>query len=317
MNAQILGNLCKRLGVLAALSLALGAHADDQVPVASHTAVGPVQLEGTLAKAAASGTIAIAYRDASLPFSFLDAHGKPVGYSIDLCHELVKAAEAKVGRELAVRWVPVTSDSRIEAITSGKADLECGSTTSNLERQKVVAFSPIMFISGTKLMVHSGSPVRTYRDLGGRKVVVTAGTTNDKALRNLLAKNGIAATIMTARDHAQAFAMLATGQADAMANDDVLLYGFMAREQAQGRGGLTVVGDYLSYDPYGVMFRKQDAQLAALVNNTFRKLAEEGDMQRLYRRWFLRRLPESVSMNLPMSAQLESTIEALKVAPQQ
>jgi glutamate/aspartate transport system substrate-binding protein len=197
----------------------------------------------------------------------------------------------------------------MDAIASGRADLECGSTTSNLERAKRVAFSPTIFVSGTKLLVKRGSPVRSFRDLAGKKVAVTAGTTNEKTLRELAAKFKIDMALNVAADHAASFALLQSGAVDAFATDDVLLYGLVAQNNA--RDEYVVVGDFLSYDPYGVMFRKGDAPLAALVNETFRELAEEREIERRYTRWFLKKLPSGVSLDLPMSPQLEQVVQML------
>ena len=275
----------------------------------------PAELTGTLAKVRASGTITIGHRESSVPFSYLSARGEPIGYSIDLCRLLVEAIGEEVGRTIAIRWQPVTSESRIAAVTSGQIDLECGSTTNNLERQKLVSFSPTIFVSGTKLLVKKGSPIRSFRDLAGKKVAVTAGTTNEKTLRELAAKFKIDMALTVAADHAASFALLASGAVDAFATDDVLLYGLVAHNKAQGE--YLVVGDFLSYDPYGVMFRKGDAPLAALVNQTFRLLAEEREIERRYTRWFLRKLPSGVSLDLPMSPQLEAVVQMLAAAPRE
>ena len=278
---------------------------------AAHVAAqgDPAQLTGTLAKVRASGTITIGHREASIPFSYLSARGEPIGYSIDLCKLLVEAIGDELGRTPTIRWQPVTSESRIAAVTSGQVDIECGSTTNNVERQKVVSFSPTIFVSGTKLLVKQGSPIRSYRDLAGKKVAVTAGTTNEKTLRELAAKFKIDMVLSVAADHAASFALLASGAVDAFATDDVLLYGLVAQNKVQG--DYLVVGDFLSYDPYGVMFRKGDAPFAALVNQTFRLLAEEREIERRYTRWFLKKLPSGVSLDLPMSPQLEAVLQML------
>lgn len=271
-----------------------------------------IQLNGTLAKVRASGTIALAHRESSVPFSYLNARKEPIGYSVELCKALVDAIADAVNRTLTITWVPVTSASRFDAIVSGQADLECGSTTSNLERQQRVAFSPIVFVSGTKLMVKAGSPVRSFRDLAGRKVAVTAGTTNEKTLRDLVQKFRLDTQIVVQPDHAASFAQVASGAVDAFATDDVLLYGLIADQAAQG-GKYQVVGEFLSYDPYGIMFRKDDPQLARVVQESFQRLAEDGEIERQYTRWFLRRLPSGTSINLPMSPQLEAILETMAV----
>jgi len=291
-----------------ALALASGA-AGAQVDLPA-----PEQFTGTLQKARASGAVTIAYRESSIPFSYLSTRGEPIGYSIELCRKLVEAIGDAVGRELAIKWLPVTSESRIDAIVSGRADLECGSTTNNLERQKLVGFSPTIFVSGTKLMVKSGSPIKSFRDLAGKTVAVTAGTTNEKTMRELAVKFKLDYRLLVLRDHAESFAQVAGGKADAFATDDVLLYGLIAQNKAQGK--FQVVGEFLSYDPYGIMYRKGDLQVGRLINTTFHDLAEDGEVGRQYKRWFLQRLPSGSSIDLPMSPQLEALIRAMAAKPE-
>ena len=280
------------------------------LPAAAQNEPPPAQLSGTLQKVRETGAIALGHRESSIPFSYRSARGEPIGYSIDLCKLLVEAIGEAVDREIAIKWVPVTSASRIDDVVSGKVDLECGSTTGNLERQKRVAFSPTMFVSGTKLLVKKGSAIKSFRDLGGKRVVVTAGTTNEQTMRALAARFKIDMVISVAPDHAASFALLAAGQADAFATDDVLLYGLLAQHKAQA--DYVVTGDFLSYDPYGIMFRKGDAELARLVNDTFHRLAEDREIERRYERWFTQRLPSGVNLNLPMSPQLETLIQTMQ-----
>ncbi|MBS0451176.1 MAG: amino acid ABC transporter substrate-binding protein [Proteobacteria bacterium] len=271
------------------------------------------QLSGTLAKVRASGSIALGFRESSVPFSFLSPRKEPIGYSVELCKALVGSIEDAVNKSLAIRWVPVTAASRIDAVESGQIDLECGSTTNNLERQKRVAFSPTIFVSGTRLMVKKGSPVRSFRDLAGKKVAVTAGTTNEKALRDLDARFKLGMNIVVSQEHSQSFELVARGEADAFATDDVLLYGLIAQRNA--KADYVVLGDELSYDPYGIVYRKNDPQLAKVVKDALQILAEDGEIERQYKRWFLRKLPTGESIDLPMSAQLASIIEAMAVKP--
>jgi glutamate/aspartate transport system substrate-binding protein len=278
----------------------------------------PVELAGTLAKVRAAGAVTLAYRESSVPFSYVSKRGEPIGYSIELCKKLAEALGEAIGRELALRWLPVTSETRLGAIVSGSADLECGSTTNNLERQQQVAFSPIIFVAGTKLLVKRGSPIRSYRNLGGKTVVVTAGTTNEGAMQEIARRFKIDLRLITSKDHAQSYAELAAGKADAFATDDVLLYGLLAQNRTQKE--FQVVGEFLSYDPYGIVFRKGDAQLAELVKRAFHDLAEDGEIERQYKRWFLQRLPDSgnpgQSLDLPMSPQLETLIRAMAARPE-
>ena len=206
----------------------------------------------------------------------------------------------------------MTAESRIAAVASGQLALECGSATNNTERQKQVGFSPTMFVSGTKLLMQKGSSIKSFRDLAGRKVALTAGTTNEKTMRELAAKLRIEMALVVAADHATSYGLLSIGQVDAFALDDALLYGRLA--QNKSFGDFIVTGDFLSYDsydPYGIMFRKGDAALAKLVNDTFHQLAEDREIERRYNRWFLRKLPSGVSLDLPMSAQLETIVQAM------
>ena len=288
----------------------VGAQEDTKLSRPVPDSFAPAALTGTLSKVRESGTIALGYRESSVPFSWLNARKEPIGYSIELCKALVSAIGDAVNRTLTIQWVPVTPENRIDAVVGGRVDLECGSTTSNVERQKRVAFSPIIFVAGTKVMVKKGSPIGSFRDLAGRRVAVTAGTTNEKALRDLDRKFRLGIQLQVVPDHAQGFAQVADGQADAFATDDVLLYGLIA-EHAGERGEYRVVGDYLSYDPYGIMFRKDDPQLAQVVKDTFQELAADGEIDRQYKRWFLRRLPSGTSLNLPMSAQLAAIIQTM------
>ena len=295
MNAAILKFAAAGLMALAALQ------------AGAQTA--PAQLTGTLAKVRETGSITIGHRESSIPFSYLSARGEPIGYSIDLCKLLVDAISEEVGRTIAIKWYPVTSDSRIPAVVGGQVDLECGSTTNNLERQKQVSFSPTMFVSGTKLLVKKGSSIKSFRDLAGKKVVVTSGTTNEKTMRELAVKFKIDMILSVAGDHAASFAQLQAGQVDAFATDDVLIYGLLAQNKAQA--DYVVTGDFLSYDPYGIMYRKGDTQLSQLINDTFHNLAEDREIERRYTRWFLRKLPSGVSLDLPMSPQLETIVQTM------
>jgi glutamate/aspartate transport system substrate-binding protein len=248
-----------------------------------------------------------------VPFSYLSARGEPIGYSIELCKAIVEAMSDAVHKTLSIKWLAVNPATRIDAVANGLVDLECGSTTSNLERQKRVGFSPTMFVSGTKLLVKNGSPIKSFRDLAGQTVAVTGGTTNEKTMRDLSARFKLGLNLVVSPDHAESFALVKTGKAAAFATDDVLLYGLIAQDKAanNGRSDYQVVGEFLSYDPYGVMFRKGDAQLATVIHDTFVTLAQDGEIERQYKRWFLRKLPAGTSIDLPMSPQLETIIQSL------
>jgi glutamate/aspartate transport system substrate-binding protein len=273
-------------------------------------AIGVEQLSGTLKKIEATKTVTIGFRDASVPFSYLGPGRKPIGYSIDLCLAIVDEVKSELGRDdIQVKYLPVNPQTRIPMVVDGSVDLECGSTTNNTERQKQVAFSPIFFVSGTKLLVKRGSKFKTYRDLRGHSVAITEGTTNEAAIKAINAREGLDIKTVLFRDHDQSFAALAAGKVDAWAGDDALLYA-QAAESANPRD-FYVLSDYLSYDPYGIMFRRNDPAFAAVVKRTFEKLAESRELARLYEQWFLRKLPSGRTIGIQMSPQLESIFEAL------
>lgn len=274
------------------------------------------ELTGTLKKVNASGVVTLGYRESSLPFSYIARGAKqPMGYAIDLCRELVDDMSKFIGRPLEIKFQLVTSASRFEAVSSGAVDLECGSTTANLERRKSVDFSPVTFVSATKLMVKAGSPLKSYRDLGGKKVVVTDGTTNEAAVRAIADRLKMDVTIVRAGDHADSFRMLSSGEVDAFATDDVLLYGLRAAAGDQGKDYL-VLPSALSYEPYGIMFRKDDPQLAEVVKTSFARLAETREGIWIYDRWFRQRLPTGERVNIPMSEELTRIWEMLGLPPE-
>ena len=262
------------------------------------------ELTGTLKKVKDSKTVTLGYRASSIPFSYLNKAGDPIGYSIDLCNEVVKEiANELEGVEIGVGYKLVRAETRIAAVRSGEIDLECGSTTANFERKKEVAFSPIFFIAGTKLLVPRSSTISSYRDLRDKTVVVTAGTTNEAAVRAISDKQHLGIKILLGKDHDESFAMLKEGKADAFATDDVLLYGLLATTKTANQ--YHVVGEYLSYDPYGLMYRKDDPDFAAVVDRTFSRLAQSRELVQLYNKWFQQRLPTGETLDLPMSPQLE------------
>ena len=271
-------------------------------------------LSPTLASIKSTHVARLGYRESSPPFSFLDQANRPIGYSLELCEAVVDEIGVEVDdADLKIEYVKVTSDDRIPAVMQNKIDLECGSTTANAERAKQVAFSPLMFVAGTKLMVPKASSVSAVGDLKGKTVVVTKGTTNEQAMHNADKKFSLGLNIVTAADHEQSYQMLVDGKADAFATDDILLYGLIARHKSQDK--FRVTADYLSYDPYGIMFRKGEPQLAAVVERTFRKLGSNHDLIPLYEKWFVRRLPTGERLNVAISPQLEEAFKSMDDSP--
>nr|WP_294508609.1 amino acid ABC transporter substrate-binding protein [uncultured Rhodopila sp.] len=264
---------------------------------------------GTLARIQATGTITLGVRDSALPFSYRLADGSPAGYAVDLCKALTDDVSAALNRQpIRIAYKTVTAEDRIDKVASGDVDIECGSTTRNKQRLERVAFSPVFFIAGTKLLVSRESPILSYKDLRGKTVVVTSGTTNETAMHVLVERLVVHTTIVTAPNHTESFAMLRAGQADAFATDDVLLAGLAATYDGQD---YHVVGDYLSYEPYGLMYRKDEPAFAAVVEHGFRRLAEAGRLADMYNRWLVRRLPTGEKLNIPMSAELAELFREL------
>jgi ABC-type amino acid transport substrate-binding protein len=271
---------------------------------------GVTLLAGTLKKIKAAGAITIGYREASVPFSYLNAAHQPIGYSIDLCMEIAEDVRGDLGDDtIQVKYVTVNTQNRIPRVVDGSVDLECGQTTNNAERQKAVAFSPIIFVSGTKLLVKRASNLKSYRDLKGRRVAVTAASTNEAAIQALNDKQGLNITTVVVQDNAQAFEAVDTGKADAWAGDDAVLFATVV--EAKNPRDFSVLDDFLSYDPYGIMYRKNDPELDALVNRTFKRLAETRELARIYEQWFLRKLPSGRTLGITMSRQLASIFESM------
>ena len=271
---------------------------------------GSEGLSPTLANIKKTHAVRLGYRESSPPFSFLDQANRPIGYSLELCEAIVDEIGVEVDdANLRIEYVKVTSDDRIPAVVQNKIDLECGSTTANAERSKQVAFSPLIFVAGTKLMVPKASTISAPKDLQGKTVVVTKGTTNEQAMHAVDKKFAIGLNIVTSADHEQSYQMLVDQKADAFATDDILLYGLIARHKAQDK--FRVTGEYLSYDPYGIMFRKGEPQLAAVVERSFRKLGSNRDLIPLYNKWFVSRLPTGEKLNVAISPQLEEAFKVL------
>ena len=272
-------------------------------------------LTGVLARIRQTGTVRLGYREHALPFSFAGPGHTPYGYSIDLCLAIVEEiAGATGGHPLRIEYRPVTPGNRIDRVANGDVDLECGATTNTAERRLRVAFSPLTFIAGTRLAVPRSSSLRTRRDLEGRKVAVARGTTNESVIREIIGRTGMRTTVVTAEDIAEAFGLVAAGQADAVASDDVLLLGYLAETGQRRRYDL--VGELLSYEPYGIMFARDDAALAAAVSATFQRLAESRELRWIYLRWFERQLPSGIRFGLPMSPQLRRAFEMIGLPPE-
>jgi glutamate/aspartate transport system substrate-binding protein len=278
--------------------------------VASPAAVAE-EPTGTLEKIRSTGTITIGHRESSIPFSYYDNNGKVVGYAMDLCYLAVDAVKAKLGLQtLDVKLVPVTPSGRIQSVLSGTIDLECGTTTNNLERQKVVTFSTSYFVAANRFMARATANLRTLDDLKGKTVVSTIGSTNLKQLSELNTQRQLGLTILAAKDNGEAFRMLESDRAAAFVMDDILLYSRVANSAMPG--DYLVSKEALSVEPYGIMLRRDDPAFKKVVDDALSAVYRSGEIQRIYAKWFLAPIPpNNVNLNVPMSAPLKLSVEHL------
>lgn len=286
----------------AGLSVVLGAF------VITLVIVGGAHAESTLEKVRASHVLRIGYREASVPFSYLNEQQKPIGYAVDLCLKIVEAVRQELALpRLDIETVPVTSANRIAATVDGKVDLECGSTTNNAERRRQVAFTIPHFIATVRMVVLARSPIRNWADLRGRRVVTTKGTTTVKLINDRSAFGALELQLMEGRDHVESLRKVESAEADAFPMDDVLLFGL--RANARHPESLLVVGDSLSAEPYAIMMRKDDAPFKRIVDREMARMINDGELQKLYEKWFLRPIPpKRINLNMPMNYLLRDAL---------
>ncbi|AQR66008.1 amino acid ABC transporter substrate-binding protein [Aquaspirillum sp. LM1] len=278
------------------------------VAVTSALLATPVMAD-TLQKIKETGTINVGHRESSIPFSYLDGNQKPVGYSMDLCNKVVEAVKKELKMPaLVTKLTPVTSQTRIPLMTNGTIDLECGSTTNSLERQKQVAFGVTTFVSPVRMVVKADSGIKSLSDLNGKAVATTTGTTSDRYIKQNEKGQSIDVKNVYGKDHAESFLMVETGRAAAFVMDEVLLAGFIA--SARNPKDFALAGPALSTEPYGIMLRKDDPQFKALVDKTLTDLMKSGEINKIYAKWFTSPIPpKNVNLNLPMNAQLQDAIK--------
>jgi glutamate/aspartate transport system substrate-binding protein len=258
-------------------------------------------LNGTLKKIKDSGEIVLGYRDASIPFSYVVSGDKPIGFSHDLQLKVVEQVKKQLQMpNLRVRYNLVTSQTRIPLVQNGTVDLECGSTTNNVERQKQVDFSVGIFEIGTRLLTAKTSGVKDFADLKGKNVVTTAGTTSERLLKSMNADKKMGMSIITAKDHAESFMILESGRAVAFMMDDALLYGEMAK--AKNPHNWVVLGKPQSHEIYGCMLRKGDADFKKAVDTALKATYKSGEVKKTYARWFQSPVPpKGLNLNFPLS----------------
>jgi glutamate/aspartate transport system substrate-binding protein len=285
------------------------------VALVSACAAATAQPTGTLDKIKSSGAITVAYRETSIPFSYLGADAQPTGFSWELCSKVVEQVKKATGRtDLKVEKQAVTSQNRIPLVINGTVDIECGSTTNNSDRAKQVAFAINTFYTGTRLLVKSDSPIKGMADLKGRKVVSTTGTTNFQVMRKLNADQNLGIDLLGAKDHAESALMVQLGRADAFAMDDILLYGL--RASAQNPADVAIVGEAVQVEPYAIMLRKDDPAFKKLVDDTLAGLMKSGEFETLYKKWFQSPIPpKGINLNAPMSQELRNNLKDLSDKP--
>jgi glutamate/aspartate transport system substrate-binding protein len=266
------------------------------------------ELTSTMKKIKDTGTITLGVRDSSIPFSYLDDKQSYQGYSIDLCMKIVNAVQKQLGlTSLNVKMNPVTSATRIPLMANGTVDLECGSTTNNLERQKQVAFAPTTFVTANRLLAKKSSHINTLDDMKGKNLVSTSGTSNLKQVTALNAERNLGMNIMAAKDHAEAFLMVETGRATAFAMDDILLASLAASSKSPNE--YTITKEALSVEPYGIMLRRDDPQFKKVVDSAIENVFKSGEINKIYAKWFQSPIPpKNVNLNVPMSDQLKAVI---------
>ncbi|HXR55421.1 MAG TPA: transporter substrate-binding domain-containing protein [Casimicrobiaceae bacterium] len=280
------------------LSLALALLAFAAAPVLA-------QNSGTLKKVKDSGTITIGYRDASIPFSYLNAEQQPIGYAMDICHLIVDAVKTKLNMpNLKVALNPVTSSTRIPLMANGTIDLECGSTTNNAERKKQVDFGMTYFVVKYRYVSLKSSNMDSIDALKGQTVVSTAGTTDIKALNELNSSKNMGMNILSANDHPAAFLMVETGRAKAFLMDDILLAGLVANSKNPSEFHISSAS--LGLEPYSLMFRRDDPEFKKLVDDTMTQIYTSGQIEKIYHKWFESPIPpKNINLNIPPSDALK------------
>ena len=264
--------------------------------------------DGTLKKIKDTGAITIGHRDASIPFSYYDDQQKPVGYAIDLCMRIVEGVKKELKMpDLKVNYQLVTSANRIPLMSNGTIDLECGSTTNNLERQKQVGFTITHFVTANRWVAKKSSNAKTLNDLKGKTVVSTAGTTNIKQITEINTEKNLGMNIISANGHPEAFQMVETGRAVAFVMDDILLYSLAA--QSRNPADYEISADALSVEPYGIMLRKDDAAFKKVVDAAMVDTYKSGAINAIYDKWFLKPVPpKGLTLNVPMSDQFKKLV---------
>ena len=265
----------------------------------------------TLEKIRSLGAVYVGHQEASPPFSYLDADGVAIGFSMELCKHVVEAVKTKLGVPgLDAVQVPTSSENRQMMIESGTIDLQCGSVTNTIQRQRYVAFSATIFAAGVKALVRKDSGIRSMQDMKGRVVVTTSGTTSDTYVKAAAARQGCHLNYRVGRDHDDSLRQLLDGRADVLVLDDVLLQGLLMNADEADAYKVVVLDESYAVEPYGIMLRRNDPEFKKLVDETLVGLMKSGEFARVYDKWFMAPIPPlGKSLNLPMSDILQQLIQ--------
>lgn len=289
MKRRILG--LAAIGISLALGLAPAARAQ--------------ATDAVIERIKARKAIAIGYREASIPFSYIDAQGKPTGYSTELCIRVAATVKTALGLpELEIKWVPVNLQNRIPLVANGTVDISCESAVNTIGRQAQVDFSSPFFVSSTRFLVKAKSGIAELADLDGKSIALPINSVPERLIKALIARDKLNIRIVPVRDNSEGFLALSTDRVDAFSTDDILLFGL--RSKAPSPTDYAVVGKPLSYDSYGFLVQKNSTVFLSLVNATLARLAREGELARIYAIWF-------EPIGVPLSAPLATTFQIIAI----
>ncbi|HLO94612.1 MAG TPA: transporter substrate-binding domain-containing protein [Burkholderiaceae bacterium] len=270
----------------------------------------PAHAEDTLKKIKDSGSVTLGVRESSGALSYTLGDGKYVGYHVELCEKVLANIRRQLGlSQLVTKYQPVTSQNRIPLVQNGAVDLECGSTTNNLTRQKDVAFAVTTFVEEVRIAVKANSGISNIGQLAGRTVATTTGTTSVQTLRRHERANGVDFKEVFGKDHADSFLLLESGRADAFVMDGSLLAGLIAK--SKNPADFKIVGEVLSVEPIAIMFRKDDPAFKKAVDDSLVAMMKSGEVAKLYDKWLMQPIPPTnARVGLPMSENLKSALAA-------
>jgi len=239
---------------------------------------------GVLEKIRNAGAITMGYVEGAAPFSFVDENRQPQGYSIDLCREIANGIRAQLGvAKLETRWVALTLQNRLEAVRSGRVDIECSTTTWTLSRQKEVDFSLITFVDGGSILARGDADVGRLSDFGGKRIAVITGTTTERVLKEAIERRSIRAEVVTVKTRDAGLQLLEQRKVDGFASDRIVLIGMVLTTSSPGIYKL--LDEDFSIEPYALALPRGDHEYRLAVNRVLARLYRTGDIETIYRRW--------------------------------